>query len=199
MRAIIIPLNEYFFNHQKYDGKNPVEGFIYRRPWLYKFIRTKHGGVLFKAIAMLPLALIGFLFFLGPIYLYHLIVSGKKAAKDKVDSTFAAMDRWEYKIRSKDIRPSLEVFEKNKMHILVYFNDDMIPVKAKERTKFFLKMETMKQSLKVHHVFRANIKEDVEAIMQKFEIDPSQSFFMSDGKINLTECRLLTKNSDPFV
>ncbi len=185
MRAIIIPLNEYFYNYQKYDGKNPVEGFIYRRKWLYNFIKTKFGKKLLLAIIVYPLVLFAFLFFFGPFYLYHLLLSRKNEAMEKADLIFDALDRWTDKITRKDIIASLSIFERNEMNILVYFNDEMIPAKPKERDKFFQKPESMKQGLKVHHVFEANKKEDVEDVIQRFNINPNQSFFMSDGKIDL--------------
>lgn len=186
MQALIIPLNEYFFNHQKYDGMNPSVRFIFKHKWLYNFSNTKPGKIFIKYFIALPLAILGTLFFLGPIYLYHYILAGKKAANIKVDLTFAAMDKWMKKFERKNIQDSIAFFERNKMTLLVYYNAGMIPGKIVERKIFFKKIASMQSNLKVHHVFEANSKEDVEEVIKRFDLEPGKSFFISDGKIDLT-------------
>lgn len=185
MNAVILPLNEFFYNHQKYDGLNPFAAIIHRHKWVKKFVDSRFGYKSFLFLVVYPLATSGFLFFLGPVYVYHYLLSGKKRAKLKTDKFFAAMDRWDNRLKSKNIYSTVNFFKEKKMKVIVYYSTDTIPVTKKKQNEFFRKIDSMKQNLEVFHVFPANSKNDVEDVIRKFNIDPDQSFFMSDGNIDL--------------
>ncbi len=190
MKAIIIPLNEYFYNFKKYDGRTPPQRFIETRPLLYKFFRSRAGEKIFLAF-LYPFAFILFCIIFGPIYIYDCLRGGKKQANNKANKILDRMNKWTDKMTRKDMKKFLQKFTNENFKLFLYYSDEMIPKNEKQRDLFFIRLEKMKEGLNLHHVFLANEQADVEEVMQLYGIDPDQSFFMSDGKIDLGNMKMI--------
>lgn len=185
MKAIIVPLNKFFFNFEKYDGSNVPQRFWRRHTKLQKLFSKKFFVTVF---VLLPTSIF-ILFYFMPVYLWHYIKSGKKVALEKFGTAIESFQERAEKtkfLESKDIYPVLRKFHGNGYSIFVYYTSSMIPEKKKKQKMFFEKLELMKEKLNIKLVLEANGKEDIERTLQTFDVTVSESFFMTDGIIDLS-------------
>jgi hypothetical protein len=193
MRAIIIPLNEFFYNHDKYDGTTPPERFFNRRPIFKKyFLETKVG----EAILVYPFAFAVLAFYVAPFFTWHYLKSGYAIANSKCHVVAGKFEKALKKFQSKNIFPTIQIFQRKGYSLIVYYTSDMIPRKTKKRKIFFEKMELMKAKLKIAHIIEANSREDIEKAILSFNINVSESFFMTDGRIDLSDYRQIPEMVD---
>ena len=185
MKSIIVPLNEFFFNWEKYDGTSPIENFWKRNPLIYKVLSQKYISVLIAATILSP-----FLLYYTIIYLWYKIRIGSEKAMEIMnpimDKFIDSYPKFKFTQKHKNILPFLKKFQNNGYSLFIYYNDGMIPHGDNEKNEFYSKLENIKSQLNFKLVFNANTKFDIQDIIKTYNIDVNNSFFMTDGKIDLT-------------
>lgn len=187
MKAIILPLNKYYFNFEKYDGTLPAERFWRKHPMMHKVFESK---IIIYGIVY-PVAFLLVLLFIGPVYLWHLIKSGKKNSRKKMEDILEILNEWQEKLKSKNIYHVIAKIDRNNFSQIIYYSHDVVPKSKNNQESFFMQLELMKKKLNIAHVCEANSKEDIEKVISAFNINPQESFFMTDGKIDLDDYRQL--------
>ena len=193
MRAIIIPLNKFFFNYEKYDGTIVAERFWRRNQRLKKIIfgidDTKIGNWIINYLIISPLILPFVIVYFGPLFIKHFLKEGRKNINEhmhhEVDLFEEKLDRTKW-MQKMDIFPFIRKYQLRQFAFFVYYTSDMIPKKEKRRKEFFEKLQLMKDKLNIVHVSEANTKADIENILTLYKVDANESFFMTDGNIDLS-------------
>ena len=194
MKAIILPLNKFYLNFEKYDGSGLGDSFDEKHPHIINFSKTKTGEWILKWCMAFPCAVLVFLFYVAPLFIYCLLRYGVvnalpelrrrgKVWVDKIDAVFSE--------RRKNVADFIEPYHQQGFSFFIYFNASMVPTSKKKRIIFLERLELMKNKLNVFDVFEANSKEDIEKVISAFNINPQESFFMTDGKIDLDDYRQL--------
>ena len=191
--SIILPLNEYFYNHEKYDGLDRGEDFQKKHPHLIKFVQKigdlKYGNTILVIFLAIPIFIFAVAFYFGPIYCYRLIsFRSHIKASEKLHTLMDKIDEHQntYFKKRFNVKEALIKYEKFHITFFVYYNNSMIPRDEMKRISFFQKLDQMQKDLNVKFVFEANTKVDIENVISKFGITVSESLFISDGIIDLT-------------
>lgn len=182
MRAVILPLNEFIYNFEKYDGSRRGDRFDRNHPDLIKFSNTKAGEWVMKYCIALPIFILLVVLFFLPAYLLFLIRCGHKKNKSKLNAILDRMDDKANAVinkKRKDVRFMLNRCLTDNAFIFVYYTPEMIPKKTRQRKRFYEKLALMKKGLNIFHVQLVNKKEDVETMIWLFDIDRVEYFLMN--------------------
>lgn len=181
--AIIIPLNKFFYNYEKNNGTSSFERFFNKHLILERILlNPKCTGVAITIAAYLT-----FVFYVGPVMLWHYVRSGRSGAKNKGNAMVDKMEEYVKNIKFTNIYPTIDKFHHEGYAIFIYYNKNMIPKKKVKQKIFFKKLEKMKSELHLASAFEANTKEDIEKAILTNNINISESFFMTDGRIDLSQ------------
>ncbi len=187
MLAIILPLNEVFFNFKQYDGLTRSARYIKGRKWLNGLMQSKFMKVVFTVLIVFPGAYAAMAFVVGPVKLVYWL-KGRRAEGDrKLNALLKAMDKWRESLASKNVYTLIEPYKEQGFKLFVYYPESRIPKREDERRAFYERLEQMKVHLGLEVVFRANGKSDIDFAIGAFNIDVGRSFFFSDGAISPLE------------
>ena len=177
MRAIVLPLNELFYNFEKYDGSTSGERFNRKHPTYIKFVNSKFGGRIIKYCVAIPIGIALIVLFAAPVYFFFILRYGYARAKSRMH---AGMDKWVSisENKRKNILPIIRKFRTDGHAVFVYYTSEMIPKKEKQKKMFFKKLLLMKRKLNISHLQLADTKEDIETLIWLFDIDRVEYFLM---------------------
>lgn len=178
MRAIILPLTDVLFNFEKYNGSFHDRMRI-KYPAYYKFIDSKIGNRIGMIFFIMPIAVLSFSLFFGPLYFIFILRYGYSKAKikmhklmDKLDEESNNKERWLFK--TVDV-----IFMRYRMEetaVFVYYTSAMVPKKKKKQRKFLDKLKSIQKEFKIDHIQQANTSEDIETMIWLFDIDRAELF-----------------------
>ena len=182
MLAIVLPLNEFFYNFKKYDGISREDRFDRNHPALVRFFKTKTGEWVLKYLLAFPVFIFILVLFYLPIYTFFLIRCGHKKAKANMevillkyaDKASAVMGK-----KRKDVHAMLSRCLIDNPVIFVYYTPEMIPKKRKNQKVFFKKLALMKKEFDIFHLQLVNKKDDNETMIWLFDIDRVEYFLMT--------------------
>lgn len=181
-----MPLNEFIFHYEKYDGSSRVDRFWRSVPRIHHFMGSKVGYIMLNIILVYPLAFSFLIFFLGPFYIFWLIKGGIKYASDQSHNLIDyLMKKSEPYTGQGENKIAILDRLRGKYLIIIYYSSSIVPVNEQKKKEFIHRLEKMKERLQVKEVVEVNSKENLLDVIQRLDINVSESFFMSDGKIDL--------------
>ena len=193
MKAIILPLNDIFYNWELHSGKSAILRFWERHPFLEK--------IAFLNVVKYPIVLLYTLPFLGSIIIRYFVERwrrGEEYATNKIDARIAhyLAKQGQYSLFKKANQlGALESIKYFNYRLLIYYTEDKIPMEKKSELKFKKRLDEMQRALNLEKVFLVKSKEDIEEVIATSGIDVSSSFFISDGTIMLDRLKALTELS----
>jgi hypothetical protein len=202
MKAIIAPLNEYFYNYEKYDGLNSLEKFAKRNPrffiWLESIQKRDWVKNLFqsKPFAWFLLPLVAILT-ISMVIRVFINVMPKIVSNIGKKRYFKFINQELYKATDKivdadiDIKEELTVFLRSGYKLLIYYNPNSLPKEEKKLKSFYEKLEGLKKELGVIMVFEASTDADIEKMIKELNIDVSKSYFVKGEGFDLVSAKRL--------
>src|SRR4051812_19363749 len=107
MRAIILPLNKYFYNYESYDGSSFDERFKRKYPKIDRIDQSRFFDKFGIYLIVIPTIILILIFFCFPAFLFLFIKYGYKgvlpALKKSIDAFLAKGDRILFKKRRRNI------------------------------------------------------------------------------------------------
>jgi hypothetical protein len=188
MKAVIMPLNKFIYHYEKYDGSTQVDRFWNRIPRIHNLMKSKMGSIFIMTIFVFPVSIVLLIAIFGPFYVLWLIKGGTKYASSQGHKR---IDYWiekskSYFFKSENKISKINILQDKQYSLVVYYSSSMIPIKEKQKKKFIERLEKMREKLNVKEVVEGNLKQDILDVIQRLNINVSESFFMTDGKIHLS-------------
>lgn len=200
MKVVIVPLNRYFYNYNKYDGTDLYDRIkkklehtpqwlqnINESKTLKSFFNTKIGDFVLTWLIVAPIFLVIVILFIIPLSLFMLFKYGRKKAKEKRNNCMETVIN-----EREDIINRVQQLEREGFKLIIYYNRNHIPIRQNRKNKFFKKMEKMKLAIKPLTVIEANNRIDILNIISHYQIETKNLIFISDGNILMQDTIDLT-------
>lgn len=200
MKVVIVPLNKYFYDFNKFDGsglKDRIEKKLRHAPkWLKdlnesetlkSFTETKVGSFILKWFIAFPVFLIIAMLLILPLSLFMLFKYGRKNAVEKRNQYMESVVN-----EREDILKRVGQLEAEGFKLIIYYNKNQIPTRQNRKDIFYNKIEKMKLAIKPLSVIEASEKLDILNIISHHQIETKNLMFVSDGNILMQDLIDLT-------
>ncbi len=207
MKAIIAPLNEYFFNYEKYDGLNSLEKyFIKKHPSIFNWLISIQKQAWVKKVfqsaifsyLLIPLIAIAVVILVTRIHiaiLPQIITNFGKKDYFKIINKELQRETDKIVEPEKDLQKEVSVYKEKGYQLLIYYSPKLIPKDEEKRQIFFKKLEGLKKELGVLMVFEASNDSDIEEKIKELNIDISKSYFVKGEGFDLISTNRLNTST----
>lgn len=190
MKVIIVPLNDYFYYYQKFDGLDLFERLkrwfkniptwvvnIANSKGINSFFETKFGSFVLVFILAFPVFLILTLLFILPLHIWMLVKHGSNAAAERNKYLeFLFNERV-------DVLGKIDSLKKEGFELIIYYNKKRIP---RYRNRFLRKIEMIRKGVKPLTIIQADEIIDISNLISEYKVDVKSSYFISDGFITFS-------------